>query len=151
MTVRRARPAWRGMGLWKWPAIGLILFCLVIITPYARRAGGIGGMKGAVQSSHLGACRLQYTMRPVKESVIVAARLAPDCAVGFAAPNVSIVDASGAVVETQPLRGNPNALKARLRAPADRAGLRLVIEAETVDGRAPRVETLLDPAPPTLN
>jgi len=100
------------MGLWKWPSIALILFCIAVITPYAERGGGANGMSSAAHSVSLHDCPLEFELLEGKQGVMIVARLAPFCALHLTRPVVELIDADGALIAEAPMRGDPNNLRA---------------------------------------
>jgi len=109
---KELRPVWRGMGLWKWPSIALILFCIAVIVPYAERGGGASGMGSAPISLLLHDCPIEFELHEGKQDVTIVARLAPACAIKLSRPTVEFLNADGALIAQAPMRGDPNSLRA---------------------------------------
>lgn len=132
----KLRPAWRGMGVWKWPAILLLLFCIGITYPYIQRGGGSNGMSAAPVSAALHGCPLDYEVRARDGAVTVLARIAARCATRLSPPGIALMDETGARLSEAAMRGDPNSLRARLQLPddVDADQLRLAITASDRSG-----------------
>jgi len=130
------RPALRGMGVWKWPAFLLVLFCLVIIYPYAERAGGGHSLASSHEHAELQGCSLDYQARTDDGRITIRARIRPDCARSLQRPSVVLLNNDGAALAKTPLTGNPNSLFARLSAPGQEPGepLKLALRAASPEG-----------------
>jgi len=133
------------MGFWKWPALLLVLFCLAIVYPYAKRSAGQNGLDETAHEARLHGCLLRYDVQLAADVLTVRARIAPGCATRLARPDVSLRGRDGGVLAQSELRGNPNSLFARLARPDETAldTLRLAFSADdlagvraTVDARA---------------
>ena len=130
------RPAWSGMGFWKWPAILLLVFCIGMIAPYAMFAGGTNDIGEAPVRVDLAGCAVAFSLDEQDARTVMNARIDPACARDFSAPLVRIRDGADDVVWEGALKGNPNAMRASFpthrTAPSDR--LRLEIAATHADG-----------------
>ena len=143
----KLRPAWAGMGAWKWPCLLLLAYCLLILYPYSGRAGGSNGMGGATVSDRLHDCPIEYEVRSAEGAVTVLARMAPACALDMAPPQVALSGPGGQTLAQAAMRGAPGALRARLTPPLlpeanhlDTDHAALVIEAVTRDGASARID-----------
>lgn len=131
--ARRYRPAWRGMGLWKWPAIGLVLFCLFIVPFYVQRAGsGFSTFGTWTGKGRLGDCPVKVGTTPHKGGLFVRLRVDPACAAHLAGMTVAAKGAEAGPVE-KPVSGNPNTRSARLNI-APSSVTALVVAARTQSG-----------------
>ena len=130
------------MGLWKWPSILLLLFCIGITYPYITRSGGSNGMSPAPASATLHGCRIDYEVRRKEGTVTVLGRLAPHCAVALSPPTLAFVDETGAAVTQAAMRGVPNSLRGRLETPDDFDAdhMRLTITSTDRNGAAAHID-----------
>lgn len=138
MTAKASnpRPAWTGMGWWKWLSILLVSCCLLMIGPYAYTGGGgSNNLDKSAQRADLNGCPLDYHLRVEDKTVTLSGRLAPHCATALLAPTVRAVDAQNRIVVESPLRGGPNSLRGRIELPVDAAGhLKLLVISAAADG-----------------
>ncbi|MEL7029662.1 MAG: hypothetical protein AAGL49_10740, partial [Pseudomonadota bacterium] len=70
------------------------------------------------------------------DGLVIAGRLAADCARAATAPRAALVGAEGEPIAEAPMLGHPNGLRARLDTPGDVAldKLRLILSSEQNDG-----------------
>ena len=136
------RPAWRGMGWWKWPSVLLLLFCIGITFPYIQRSGGSNGMSAAPIPAELHDCPLDYEVRAKDGAVTVLARIAARCATTLSPPEIALMDNTGAPLSGTVMRGDPNSLRGRFQLPddVDADQLRLTITATDLHGAEASVD-----------
>lgn len=130
------RPAWREMGWWKWLSVLLVSYSLVLIVPYILFGGGYHEIVGAERTGKLSDCRYTIGVERTEALVRVTAQLDPICALTTEKPVVEILNASGDVIASAPLRGNPNALTASLRFDVENGKLatQLTLRSNSIDG-----------------
>ena len=130
------------MGLWKWPSILLLLFCIGVLYPYIMRSGGSNGIGPAAASAELHGCRVDYEVRNGEGAVTVLGRMAPRCAGALSPPTLALIDETGAAVAQAPMRGDPNSLRGRLETPDDfdTDHIRLTITSTDRNGAAAHID-----------
>lgn len=135
-THKTYRPAWREMGWWKWLSVLLVSYSLVLVVPYILFGGGSHEMRGAERTGALGECGYAIGVERTETAVRVTARLDPICALTIEEPVIELLNATGDIVASAPLRGNPNALTARLRLDADNEQLatQISLKSKSIDG-----------------
>ena len=156
MTVRetKSRPAWRGMGLWKWPSIILILFCIGMIVPYAYTGGGgANGLEGEAVRTHLNECPFDYRVESADGMLTVIGRLAPECATALTLPKIQIADRRNTILSESQFKGGPNGLRARLIMPSDTipGQLKVSVTSETPGGKKTHTDIPVDLVSPETN
>lgn len=115
MTKRTNQPAIDGMGLWKWPALGLLLFSFGMLVPYSRNAGRVeADTKDQVIAGQALGCDVRLHFRLARRSASARGMVDRRCAARIAGMTLRLIDAHGEVFAERPLRGNPNALSARI-------------------------------------
>lgn len=146
------RPAWAGMGAWKWPCLLLLAYWALILYPYIDRSGGSNGMGEDAVAARLHDCPIDYEVRRADGAVTVLARLAAACALDMAPPQAALIDAGGQTLARAAMRGSPGGLRARLKPPGhpdgDQPGAdqpdpdqwRLVIDAVARNGASARID-----------
>ena len=131
--ARRLRPSWRAMGLWKWPAIGLVFFYLAIVPFYVQRAGsGVARLGSWVADGTLGGCAVRIGTTTLDGALLVRLRVDPGCAPHLAQMTVTAAGPDGRSAE-KPVRGNPNTRAARLTIPPASVET-LILAARTAEG-----------------
>ncbi len=115
MTKRTNRPAIDGMGLWKWPALGLLLFSIGMLVPYSRNGGRVeaDSQEQGFVGEALG-CDVRLHIRLAGRSANARGAMDRRCAAQVAGMTLRLIDARGEIFAERPLRGNPNALSARI-------------------------------------
>ncbi|MGF1606724.1 MAG: hypothetical protein ACFB22_10340 [Rhodothalassiaceae bacterium] len=127
--ARSLRPAWRGMGVWKWPSLVLVLFCLAVVPIYIDRIDrGRPNFGTWTASGLLAGCPVEVGGRALKDALFVRVRVDASCSRHLADLTVQAGQARAA------LHGNPNTLRARLttRPPAV---TEIALSARGTDGR----------------
>lgn len=133
---KKYRPAWKGMGWWRWLSILLIVYSLVLIVPYVLYGGGSHEIVGTRKSDKLGGC--DFELGVIEQEGVLRFTMKADasCVRGFAQPTLELLNPSKVLLKSIKFRGNPNALTARLPLKdiqlADIATL--VMRSETSDG-----------------
>jgi len=112
------RPVWRYMGWWKWPSLGLLLFCALAITLYFDRApGGADGWGEQRFEGRLAGCPLRVGARQAEGGIAALVWIDPACAWRLAEPRIEFLSREGEPLMGRELGGLPN--PDRLRLPAD--------------------------------
>lgn len=139
---KKTRPVWQGMNFWKWPSIVLVLFCIVMIYPYATRGGGSNGMGANLAAADLDGCPLEYEVRATEDTLTVLGRIATHCAPTVTQPTVMLVDAGGDTLVQTAMRGGANSLRGRLTLPDnfDADQMQLTIVSTDLDGEQARID-----------
>ena len=150
--AKPSRPLWRGMGLWKWPSILLLLFCVGIVYPYASGSGGSNGVSAAHTAAALHGCRVDYEVRKGEGTVTVLGRIAPQCAAALSRPVLAFIDETGATVTQTAMRGGPNSLRGRLAIPGDFDAdhMKLAIASTNTNGAAAYIDATAHLAAQTI-
>ena len=112
---KKYRPAWKGMGWWRWLSIILIAYSLILIVPYVLFGGGSHAIVGTTVEVELAGCRVRLGADIKDNSVRVTAKIDPACSLTIEPPTVELLDSAGSIVTSSTLRGNPNMLSTRLR------------------------------------
>jgi len=134
---RRLRPAWRGMGWWKWPSLVLIGICLAFLPVYIDASGsgvfrlgwaGLGiQLSGPDLDARLGSwtatgalgdCPVRLGTIAQEAAVLARLRIAPGCARRLKGLEIAAVTREGRRI-AEPVAGNPNTLSAWLTAAPD--------------------------------
>ncbi len=149
MTVRgaKSRPAWRGMGWWKWPSILPVIFCIGMVVPYAYTGGGgANGLEADSVQTHLNECPFDYRVEPAGGTLTVMGRLAPECASALTLPKIQITNGRDAILSEGQFSGGPNGLRARLIIPSDALPdqLKVLVTSEAPDGKTVRADIPVD-------
>ncbi|MGF1456919.1 MAG: hypothetical protein ACFB6R_16250 [Alphaproteobacteria bacterium] len=127
------------MGPWKWLSLVLLLYCLVICVLYIERAGGSNGMGDNGISASLGGCPIDVQLVEGGEGLTIRMRIDPQCAIGLSRPTLSLVSATGTVLQDRPFRGGATSLTARLGAPAVSPDSGTRVEISAVDTSGTRI------------
>lgn len=138
------------MGLWKWPSIALVLFCLALIVPYAKRAGGADHLGTDFQTLSVGACAVDFRQVEREASTVVRARISPGCAARMRPPVIALIDERGEAVVQAGFRGGPNSLVARLASPGAGEAARLQPAMILTPAEGPPLRVIL-PEPPSAD
>ena len=136
MKTRAYRPAWRGMGIWKWLSLAGVLFSLAIIAPYVRLAGGSFHIRGDRIEGILAGCTLHLGLLREDNGVRITAQMDPVCARRVDTPTVRLRARGGATLSEASLKGGPNSLRAVLSLAQDGPDENkkpLIFEVETLD------------------
>lgn len=138
------------MGWWKWVSILLITYSLVLIVPYILFGGGSHQLGGTTRTGQLAGCRFALGADVGEAAISITAKVDPACASVIEQPTVELLNTTGDVVASAALRGNPNALVARLRLDrnSDTAANRLVLKSKALDGSQDRRVWLLSDLTP---
>ena len=112
---KKYRPAWKGMGWWRWLSIILVAYSLALIVPYIMFAGGSHTITGTAFEVELADCPVQFGANIKDKTIRVTAKIDPACSLDIEPPTVELLDSAGSIVTSSKLRGNPNMLSARLR------------------------------------